>query len=209
MIAESWHDLEAELLGPEPDYDTDPEPIGTADRDQANRHLARIAKLDAAIDADIEVAEAQIERTTAWLESRRTVHAAQRRWHEQILERYHRAVLSVDPRLKTIKLPNGTLRARAQQPEWEWEDDGKVFGQWVWENRPDLAEALVAFPPAPDPKLVVTEAKKALTIEERKGSKVVARTFGKLEDGTAPAGVKVTERDDKFDVVLADDEVDE
>lgn len=208
MIADAWHDLEDELLGPEPAYDG-PEIEPVDDAVGADRHLAWLRRIDAALAVQEEVAQAELERITAYLDRRRAEAASKRLYHEQVLERYHRAVLSSDARRKTIKLPHGTLRARAQQPVWEWAEDGDVFGRWVAENRPDLLEQLVDFPTEPPPpRLLVNAAKQALTVEEHRGSKVVARTFGKFEDGTAPEGVTVTERGDKFDVVLTDDEID-
>lgn len=196
-IAESWHDLEADLLGPEPDYDSEP-PV-ELDRSTADRHLRRIAHLDARYAADKEVAEAQIEQVRAWLAGRYATYDAQRAWLHSTLRRFHEALLSIDPRAKTVKLPAGELKMRAQQPSWKFTDTA-AFLAWAQENAPDVVR-----PPVPsEPSIDVNAAKKLLTQERRdEHDKVVATVRGVTADGTRPPGLTVDDVDDKFSVEIA------
>lgn len=127
-------DLAEFLAGPDPDYDADPEP--PQDADEANRRLRRLARIRADIAQVEETAARQIDQINAWAERRYEVLHARARWEQAGLEMWHRAVLADDPNRKTISLPCGTLKSRAQQPVWVFDDE--VFCAWAKEHAPDL-----------------------------------------------------------------------
>ena len=127
-------DLDEFLAGPEPDFDDEVAP--PADADEADRRLRRLAKVRAEMAQIGEHAQAQIERINEWHERRVEVLAKRAAWLEEGLEMWHRAVLAEDPSRKSISLPCGTLKSRAQQPAWEFDEE--VFCAWAKENAPDL-----------------------------------------------------------------------
>lgn len=202
-IAESWHDLEADLLGPEPDYDEAP-PV-EIDRATADRYLRRIAKLDAQHQADREVADAQIEQVQAWRGARAATYMEQRAWLQGVLRRFHEALLAIDPKIKTVKLPAGELHMRGQQPSWTF-TEADTFLAWAHVHLP------VAVRPAPPtfPSIDVNAAKRALTKEiTNERGKVVDKVLGVVPDTMErPPGLKVEDVPDKFSVEFGDQEQD-
>lgn len=132
-------DLDEFLMGDEPDFDTEVAP--PADADEADRRLRRLAKVRAEI-AEVEAEAARyIERVNEWAESRYQVLHGKARWLEEGLEMWHRAVLADDPSRKSISLPCGTLKSRAQQPVWSFDDD--VFLPWAEVHAPELVKVQV------------------------------------------------------------------
>lgn len=125
-VAEAWTDLEDELLGEEPDYDS--EPADLPDTASVNRMLGRLAHVRRRAATDAEVAHAQIDQVQAWATGRAEMHQRQEAWLLATLRRYHEAVLALGG-TKTLDLPNGTLRARAGQPQWEI--DAEAFVPWA------------------------------------------------------------------------------
>lgn len=181
-IAESWHDLETDLLGEEPDYDAEP-PV-EIDRTVADRYLRRIAHLDAQQVADAEVAQAQIEQVQAWLARRYETHAAQRAWLSGVLRRFHEAVLTIDPKAKTIHLPAGDLKMRAQQDAVTV--DGEQYLPWAEAHRPDTLRVI------PETKAVDLRTVRAALVN---GCVIDA-------DGEVAPGVTVEARGPKFSIDL-------
>lgn len=181
-------DLTEYLAGPDPDYDTEPE--APQDADEANTRLRRLARIQAQIQWVEDQAATQIAQINAWAERRYEVLHNRARWEREGLEMWHRAVLADDPARKTISLPCGTLKARAQQPVWEFDDE--VFLAWAQEHAPDLVRV-----PEPKPQVEKAAAKKALivtTIEP--GATVPALTA----EGEVVPGVTVTARPPSFTV---------
>lgn len=115
-------DLDEFLAGPDPDFDADPEP--PQDADEADRRLRRLAKVRAEIAQVEEDAAREFDRINEWAERRYQVLHGRARWLQAGLEMWHRAVLADDPSRKTISLPCGTLKSRAQQPEWVFDPPG-------------------------------------------------------------------------------------
>lgn len=215
-LGDSYESLTDALWGGE----VDPEEIVEAkDRDRANALLGRLRHTVAAFSSDREVVEAELARADAWLEERRIAAQTEIDRVFGILERFMRAVNREQPKVKTVKLPNGELTLRAQQDEWEF--DQEVFGQWAWENgRADLLRF-----PDPVPSVVIDAAKAAFTVGEGKDrfhgewawvcpdclhprdideEEHICPRCGTLSTptrafGPLPPGVKVFEREDKFD----------
>lgn len=178
-------DLTEYLAGPDPDYDTDPE--APLDADEANTRLRRLARIRAEIEAVEDQARTQIEQINAWAEHRYEVLHNRARWEREGLEMWHRAVLADDPSRKTISLPCGTLKARAQQPVWEFDDE--AFIAWAAEHAPELVRV-----PEPKPAVDKTAAKKAL-IPDATGLGLVVTA-----EGEVVPGVTVTPRPPSFTI---------
>lgn len=195
-IAEEYEALAEQLAGPVEDYDDEPVQLEVRDQDGANRHLRHVARIRRELADAEEVIAAEQARLTAWAEERRARAAREEAWHLGILENYARACLALNPKLKTIKLPEGDLTLRAQDPEWAWEKDGEVFRDWCLEHHPELLHPQA---PAPPRKVALVEAKKALTVTVGK-----EKVYGVFEGGEIPPGVKATVREEKFDIRLAE-----
>lgn len=100
------------------------------------------------------------------------------------LEAYHRKYLEENPKAKTIKLPYGQLRFRAQQPEFQ--RDAVTLLAWVKSSRPDCVR-------------VKEEAdwatlKKSVVVED---GKAIDATTGEIIEG-----IQILERPEKFSVEI-------
>lgn len=126
-----------------------------------------------------EVAAAEIARIQAWADETNKRHEDSAGFFESLLENYHRTMLAADTKQKTIKLPGVTLKARAGQPAWTFDDD--AFIAWAVVNEPSLLRHTTV----PNK----TDAKKALTVLE---TGIVIDASGEVVDGitVAPAETK-------------------
>ena len=86
---------------------------------------------------------------------------------------------------KSIKLPNGTLSIKKQQPHYEYTDD--VFIAWAEEYFPDLIKTTI---PEPKKSIDKKELKKRSFIDD--GILFI--------DGFEVQGVSVEEKDSKFEI---------
>ena len=181
-------DLDEFLMGDEPDWDSPPE--APQDADRADEQLRRLVKVRAEMAQIGHHAQAQIERIREWHARRVEVLANRERWLAEGLEMWHRAVLAEDPTRKTISLPCGTLKSRAQQPEWVFDDE--AFIAWASEHAPSLVRV-----PEPKPAVDKAAAKKALlTVEVGEGVHSIL-----TEEGEVVPGVMVEVRGRSFSVV--------
>lgn len=126
-MSESFDELDAALAGPEPDWDTEPE--APPDAEHADGMLFRLRMLRRERDADRAAAETRISQIVSWQAEREGRFSSQESWIVEALERYHRAVLRLDPRALTIHLPSGDLPSRMGQAQWDI-DDEKVI-EWL------------------------------------------------------------------------------
>lgn len=107
-------------------------------KNEASWAVKKIAKLVQAKTENEDTAKAEIARTQAWLVKENEDLDRQIGFFESILQEYHFKVLETDPKAKTIKLPYGALKIRAQQPEFGY--DESILLPWVKKN---FTEALV------------------------------------------------------------------
>lgn len=95
--------------------------------------LRKIAKLTGEIDKHIEVAEAEIQRIGEWLDAVNKPNKEAIEYFTSLLEGYHRKIFAADEKKKTIKLPHGELKLRAQEPEYVRNDEALL--QFLQENK--------------------------------------------------------------------------
>lgn len=184
MTVELWDD---DI--PEETYE-EPAPLDFADEaealDRANwhgRHLRRLwrerSEVERVYDAEIQ---RLLDRRVALVEKIDRDIA----WHETPIKGLHAALLDLNPKRKTIGLPNVTMRARAGQPRWEFDPD--VFLGWARTWHPDLIRVKEEIDRA--------AAKKALKAVE----------FSAVDDnGEIVPGIEVLEPETKFWVELPED----
>jgi hypothetical protein len=103
-------------------------------KDQAAWALRKMSKIKAEIDENIMTAQAEIERITGWRDSENEKLERSAAFFEGLLYEYFMALRETDPKLKTMKLPHGALKMRAQQPKYEYDEDALL--SWAKENLP-------------------------------------------------------------------------
>lgn len=206
-------EFEDAMLGDEPDWEA--EPPNVDDPIVIDRMVARLARIRRRVEADREIAAAQVAQVNAWLEGREATAKAQGAWLEQSLRNYHEVVIAREKDRTSISLPHGTLKSTAGRTEWEVTDEAALTS-WAIANAPTILSpiAIETRVPALDaPKivdaviaLVGTESplkfsevrvdrtllKDLLTRRDAKGK---ALKHGVTENGEEPPGLKVTEPD--------------
>lgn len=188
--------LEEFLLSvyPEPDEIPEAEEEQQAVRERFRIHddsqavwaLRKIRRIREAVAAKQALAQAEIERIQAWLESETKSLEREEKFFEGLLAEYHAGLMAQDPGHKTHKLPGGRLHWRAQQPEFQ-RDDAKLL---AWLKGRGLNEFMEIIE---KPKW--SELKKTVRVA---GAHVVT------DDGELVEGVAVVDRPPKFSVTLED-----
>mgnify|MGYP001024516208 CR=1 FL=1 len=154
------------------------------DDQKANWALRKIRQLQEKRKANIQLAEAEIERINTWLKEVNGDLEQSIDYFTGLLEGYHRQVLEQDPKAKTIKLPYGKLKMRAQQPKFVRDDD-KLLA-WMKKEWPDIHPYYIKITERPDWK----DLKDFLEVC---GDKMVDP-----ESGLIVEGVEVIAREPKF-----------
>lgn len=98
-----------------------------------------LRKLKKLVDERKQIADAagaEIARIRAWADGEEKRLQGEVQYFEALLTDYHRRLLEADPRAKTVKLPHGQLKARAQQPEFI-RDDAALL-KWLKANRQEF-----------------------------------------------------------------------
>lgn len=122
------------------------------------------------------VAQAQIDRITAWRDDANKDLRRSLEFFENLLEGYHRRALKLDPKRKTVKLPGLRTQIRQGQPSWQFDDDAFVASASL--HVPDLVRI------ASEPNKA--EAKKQLVVLD-------APTVVGDEDGVVVPGARALE----------------
>jgi len=150
---------------------------------KANWALRKIKQLQDKMDANVDLAAEEIAKVEAWeKEVNEGLHQSIL-FFTGLLEQYHRGVYAKDPEAKTIKLPHGQLKMRAQQPEFR-RDDGKLLA-WL-ESQGTVGKAYIKIIKSPQ----WADLKKKLEIA---GDKMVDPESGEIVDG-----VEVIAREPRF-----------
>jgi len=158
-------------------------------KEQAIWALRKIAAIERDRIEARQAAQAEIFRIQDWMAGEEKRADQAREYLDFLLEDYHRRQIKQNPKLKTIKLPHGDLQLRAQQAEYQKDDD--VIISWAKNNYPEL----VIQPPAPKPKLDWEALKKRLKVVD--GKVIDPQTSEVIP------GITVTERSAKFQIKLS------
>jgi len=153
------------------------------DINAANWALRKISAAQAAIRERETLARAEVERVQQWLASETDKLKGDIEFFENLLHEYHQQELIKDKKAKTIKLPHGTLKMRAQQPQYHRDPD--VIREWAEANKPDVLIPQL-------PKLDWARLKK--TVKPVGGKAIDAGT------GEVIPGITVIDRPPKFSV---------
>lgn len=151
---------------------------------QADWVLRKLRKNDEDFQADVELATAEIERINVWLEQKREQHDRNRDYFQGKLAEYALNRRKDDPKFKSLGLPNGRIRFKKQQAQWDIADEKLVVQSLKDAGLNDLIK--------------VTEKPKKADIKKRMSiagnGKIVDPETGGVIDG-----ITVTEREDKFE----------
>ena len=149
----------------------------------AEYYLKKVKDIDNELRSIEATAQVQLERHKQkidnWKESSSRSLVSAREYFASLLEEYTRRSLDGSSK-KSIKLIEGTLALKAQQPEYDYDDDKLV--EWLQKHSPQHVKSK----PSVDKVLL----KKDSVVKE--GKLVLA--------GKEVNGVTVTERGDKFDI---------
>jgi phage host-nuclease inhibitor protein Gam len=186
-------DLDRLLSGDDPDFDA--QPSAPDDEVHADRWLRKLRRIEERAQRVRDVAQAERELIDEYERAELAKVDHDRAWLTESLRQYHRARLTDDPKAKTIRLPNGTLKARAQQPLWEY--DESQFIAWALDNRAELVRQIVQ--ERPD--------KTAVRDQVSDGHLAIAGvSLVEADTGEPIPGVTITPRGVGFSVVLEDAE---
>jgi len=114
------------------DMQGEKERFKVTNKDSANWCLRKMRALKAEIEENARIAQEEVERIQQWLQDVNTPLERSMQYFEGLLMEYHMKVYAEDPKIKTIKLPHGTLKMRVQQPEYI-RDDEKLLS-WLKQN---------------------------------------------------------------------------
>ena len=135
--------------------------------------LRKMSKVQAKIAETNAAAEAEIKLTQAWRDKENGKLELEIDFFTYLLDTYFRRCQVEDPKLKTLKLPHGSLKMRAQQPEFTYDDEPLLA--WAKESLPT-----------------------AVVVKESVAKQPVKDWI--KETGEVPAGVTISNRPDKFSV---------
>ena len=142
-------------------------------KDQAAWALRKMSKIKAEIEENNKVAQAEIERITAWRDEENEKLERSISFFESLLHEFFLSQRESDPKLKTMKLPHGTLKMRKQQPQYEY-DEAQLL-PWAKKNLPE-----------------------AVIVKESVAKNSVKKYI--QETGEVVPGVTIIERPEKFSV---------
>ena len=152
------------------------------DEQKADWVLRKLRQVEEQQKEDIALAESEIEKIEAWLEQKKEKHDRDRDYFQGLLAAYAVERRHEDPKVRSLKLPNGRLRCKKQQPKFTYEDD-RLVESLKAHGRDDL----IKVKEIPDKE----NLKKQYTLN---GDKLFDP-----ETGEALQGVTVEQRDDKFE----------
>ncbi|ALX50438.1 host-nuclease inhibitor Gam family protein [Lentibacillus amyloliquefaciens] len=163
---------------------TNQEGFEITDDQKANWALRKIGQYK---DRQSEVnatAEAETEKIEAWANQENDKAQQSIDYFQGLLAKYAMKQRAENPKFKSMKLPNGAIRFRKQQPKFHYSDD-QLIDYLKKSERDDL----IKVKESPDKSAV----KKAFTVNEDK--------LINTETGEAVDGVEIEHRDETFEVV--------
>ncbi len=111
------------------------------DNGSADWCLRKIKALKEQQDENGQLAEAEAKRVMDWLNGQNEKLQNNIAFFESLLIHYHIGIYNEDTKQKTISLPHGKLKARAQQPEFI-RDDEKLIEYLKNTGQSDLVEVI-------------------------------------------------------------------
>jgi len=158
------------------------QPFRITNLDQANWAVRKIARIETARQECRALVEQEMAKLNTWLKSEEEDYDQERSFFEHLLREYMDEQRQQDSKLKTIKLPNGKIGLRKQQPEFQRDND-KLLA-WLKKNRQDLVKV------KEEPDWAGLKAVAA----------VLGNTMADPETGEVIEGVTVVHRPDKLHV---------
>lgn len=126
-LEESLHEaLDRDFAAVKPDEET---PWTIEDESAASWAIRKIAKIDRDAQKALDLAEEQIAKVETWRDKELERIQGHRSFFEYHLAAYHRSRLIEDERVKTISLPDGTLKARKSPDNIAFADEERFFDQ--------------------------------------------------------------------------------
>lgn len=104
-------------------------------KDQAAWALRKMARIKAEQKENNRVAQAEIDLIVSWRDEENEKLERSISFFESLLHEFFLQLRESDPKLKTMKLPHGTLKMRAQQPQYEYDEE--ILLSWAKENLPE------------------------------------------------------------------------
>jgi len=151
---------------------------------QANWALRKIKEHQQEIKWNQKMAQYEIEKIEEWEEQVNQPLTRSIDYFQGLLAQYAMAKKEADPKFKSLKLPNGNLQFRKQQPKWSYDDKTLVTSL----KQLRLDEYIKV-----EEKPVKKDIKKVLRVA---GNKVVT------ENGEVVEGIEIEERGESFSVKI-------
>lgn len=157
------------------------------DESQANWALRKIKQLQDEKEKNVSLANAEIEKIEEWLNATNDQVQQSIDYFQSLLAEYAMEQRKNDPKFKSLKLPNGRIGFRKQQPKWEY-DNEKVIEALKASERDDL----IRVKEEPDKSAI----KKAFKVAE---NKVINPDTGEVVEG-----ITIEQREDAFSVEVSE-----
>lgn len=175
----SLHDFLDEQEG------TEKESFTVKDDSQANWALRKIKQMNDQIEQNNALAQAEIDKIEQWNQSENEKAQSSIDYFQGLLAEYAMKKKAEDPKFKSLKLPNGRIGFRKQQPKWNY-DDETVLEALKKANMNDFINVKES------PRKA--DIKKAFDVA---GSQVVCPDTGLIIEG-----ITIEEQPDKFNVAV-------
>jgi phage host-nuclease inhibitor protein Gam len=146
--------------------------------EKANWVLRKIKALEDRKKGNIQLADAEVAKIDAWLEGVNEELDNDLVHFQSMLATYAERQREENPKFKSLKLPNGKIKFRKQQPKWNYEDN-VVLSSLKLQGYEDLirikeevnkSEMKKRFHVSPDGRVVDVEtgvAIEGVTVEQR------------------------------------------
>lgn len=149
----------------------------------ANWALRKIGQMQKQIEDNNALAVAEIDKIEAWNKQENQKSKDGIDYFQGLLSYYALSKREADPKFKSLKLPNGKIAFRKQQPKWSL-DEEKVIQSLKDANASDLIKV------TEKPKLA--DIKKAFQVKDGKAID--------METGEVVEGITIEDQPDTFGV---------
>lgn len=167
--------------------ETNTESFQVTDDQQANWALRKIKQHQELQKENNLLAESEIEKINAWVESENDKAQQSIDYFQSLLSAYALKLREADPKFKSSKLPNGKIKFAKQQPKWNLKNE-VVLKSLKEAGETDLIKVIES------PRLA--DIKKAFVIN---GNEVINPDTGEIVEG-----IEIEHREDKFSVEVTE-----